>query len=490
MLWVVFAVYAVLSAWSMLHHVPWGDEVHSWNIAKSSGSFGDLLANSRYEGHPPGWYTILWIISRFTHRVGWIQAVQWTIACTTIFLVLFYSPFLVIIKAMLPFGYYFLFEYAVFSRNYGIGVLLVSALCLIIRQRFTLQYALYLILLFSLFQIHLIAMMLACGLHVYHLLLQRERQQKKIYLLADALIGLLFLLLALRSIYPPPDSALKVDFQDPTHTLAIKPFVYAPLRGFLPLPAWWKYNFWNTQFLLDTERMHHVIRYFQPLISMALIASIFWILWPNRKCLALFGTNLSISCVVSITCFTLGSARHAGFLFIALFAALWLFCYETSLTAGKLRLLIVLLSFQIVAGVFALVQTFRFPFSRLDRIQTLAGDVPAGSPLVTDYWTMNAYATFMNKPIYCVDLQKEKSFVMWNSEIAAVLKNPHRYSSGLAVLFTRPETPAVYLVSTYDPALLAELDEKLMSTYHVELFDKRDGAIEKGSNLYLYKITQ
>ena len=489
LLWIVFAVYAVFSAWSMLHHVPWSDEVHSWNIAKSSGSFGDLLANSRYEGHPPGWYTILWIISRFTHQVGWMQAVQWAIACTVIYLVLFCSPMPLILKVLIPFGYYFLFEYAIFSRNYAIGVLLVCLLCLIIRSRFPFQRVLYLILLYFLFNIHLIAMILACSLHVYYLLMQRERQQKKGYLLFDLLMGLVFLVLALRSIYPPPDSALKVDFQDSTHQLAIKSTVNAPLRSFLPLPAWWDYHFWNTQFLLDEKRMHGVIRFFQPFIALALIASIFWLLWPNRKCMALFGTNLLISCVVSVTSFTLGSARHAGFLFIAFFAAVWLFFYENRLTEGKARSIIALLSFQIVAGVFAFVETLRFPFSNLDQIKTLAGEVPPGDQLVTDYWTMNAYAAFMNKPIFCLDLQKEKSFVLWNSDMVAVLKNPYRYSSGLAALFAREGTHPVYMVSMSTPELLAGLDGHLFSTYHVELVDKREGAIEKGSNLYLYKIT-
>lgn len=489
LLWFLFIGYAALSAWSMMHHVPWSDEVHSWNIAKSSGSFSDLLANSRYEGHPPGWYTLLWIISRFTHQVGWLQVVQWVIACAVIFLVLFCSPFPMILKLLIPFGYYFLFEYAVFSRNYGIGVLLVCLLCVIIRRRFAFQYVLYLILLYLLFNIHLIAMILACSLHVYHLLLQRERQQKKLYLLFDVLIGLVFVALALRSIYPPPDSSLKVDFQDSTHVLAIKPFINAPLRSLVPIPAWWEYHFWNTQFLLDAEGIHGVIRYFQPLLALALIASVFWLLWPNRKCVALFGTNLLISGVVSITSFTLGSARHAGFLFIAFFAAVWLLFYENPLTVRKIRLTIVLLSFQIVAGVFAFVQTLRFPFSHLDQIKTLAGEVPARGQLVTDYWTMNAYAAFMNKPIYCIDLQKEKSFVVWNRDMVALLKNPYRYSSGLAALFAREGTHDVYMISMSKPQLLASIDPDLFSTYHVALFDKREGAIEKGSNLYLYKIT-
>jgi hypothetical protein len=354
------------------------------------------------------------------------------------------------------------------------------------RRRFRFQPVLYYILLFCLFNIHLIAMILACSLHVYHLLLQRERQQKKLYLLIEVLLGGLFLGMALWSIYPPADSTLHVDFQDSTHTLAFGPFVYSPLRSFLPMPAWWKYNFWNTQFLLDAGKMHGLL----PFVSLVVVASVFFVLWPNRKCLALFGTNLLLSGIVSITSFTLGSARHSGFLFIGAFAALWLFCYEMPLRAGKKQLILVLLSFQAVAALFVIWQTIRYPFSLLSQIGPLTAEVPAGRQLVTDYWTMNAYAAFMDRPIYCIDLQKERSFVMWNSDMAAVLKDPYRYCNGLSHLFQKEGIHEVYMISMSRAELLTDVDAKLLSEFRVELIDKREGAIEKGSNLYLYKIAE
>ena len=490
MLWIVFAIYAALCAWSMTHHGLWSDEVHSWNIAKSSNSYTDLLAHSRYEGHPPGWYSILWIISRFTHQVTWMQVAQCAIACSIVFLILFYSPFPTIIKVLIPFGYYFLFEYALFSRNYGIGVLLVCGICMVIRGNFRYQPVIYYVLLFFLFNIHLIAILLACSLHFYYLLLLKERRKKTGYLLIHTLIGVLFLSIALRLIYPPADSSLHVDFQDSLHTLDIKSFVYGPLRSFLPVPAWWMYHFWNTQFLLDAARTYSLLKFLNPFISIALAVSAFFLLWPNRKCLALFGVNLLLSGIVSITSFSMTSARHIGYLYIGFIAALWLYCYEYPLTTEKKRLTIVLFSFQLAAGIFATSQTIRHPFSNLDQIQAMVSKVPAGQKLVSDYWTMNAYAAFVNKPIYCVDLQKEKSYIMWNSEIVAMLKNPYRYSSGLPCLFCKDGINEVYMISMHNPGELSELDAELASCFHVDLIDKKEGAIEKGCNLYLYKISE
>jgi hypothetical protein len=488
--WIVFAVYAILSAWAMAHHELWSDEVHSWDIAKSSSNFGDLLARSRYEGHPPGWYSILWIITRFTHQIAWMQVVQWTIACSVVFLTLFYSPFPTIIKILIPFGYYFLFEYAIFSRNYGIGVLLVCGICLIIRDNFRLQPVIYYALLFFLFNIHLIAILLACSLHLYYLLLQKERRKNPWYLLIHALIGGIFLVLTLRLIYPPPDSALLAVSQGGLHPFDTLYITYGPLRSFLPVPAWWMYHFWNTQFLLNATRMQGTLKVLNTVMAIGLIAAAFFLLWPNRKCLALFGANLLLGGLISIAGFSLTSARYAGYLYIGFIAALWLYGYENQWTIKKKRLLILLTGFQLAAATFAIFQTIRFPFSNLGQIQPLCNEVPVGKELVSDYWTMNAYSAFVDKPIYCVDLQEEKSYITWDSEMTAMLKNPYRYCSGLNTLFHQDGINDAYMISMHDSGELSELDAKLTTSYHVDLIDKKEGAIEKGSNLYLYKISE
>ena len=79
-LWVVFVLYAIIIIYGMAHHEPWGDEIHSWNIAKGSNSFFDLISNTRYEGHPPVWYIILWTISKFTHDTAYFQLIHLIIA--------------------------------------------------------------------------------------------------------------------------------------------------------------------------------------------------------------------------------------------------------------------------------------------------------------------------------------------------------------------------------------------------------------------------
>lgn len=91
-LWVTFILYLILAGYTIASHEMWGDEIHSWNIAKGSAGFFDLIGNSRYEGHPPFWYVILWSISKFTHELVYVQAVHLIIASLSVFLILFFSP--------------------------------------------------------------------------------------------------------------------------------------------------------------------------------------------------------------------------------------------------------------------------------------------------------------------------------------------------------------------------------------------------------------
>ncbi|HEV8272299.1 MAG TPA: hypothetical protein VGQ04_13400, partial [Chitinophagaceae bacterium] len=122
--WFIFILYTALLGYSIVHHELWGDEIHSWNIAKGSNSFFDLIINTRYEGHPPVWYTILWTVSKFTHDTSYLQLIHLLIACAVVFVLLFYSSFPIVAKVLIPFGYFFLYEYAAISRNYAIGVLI------------------------------------------------------------------------------------------------------------------------------------------------------------------------------------------------------------------------------------------------------------------------------------------------------------------------------------------------------------------------------
>ena len=488
-LWSVFIIYLIISGYTIFNHELWLDEIHSWSIAKGSGSFLDLINNTRYEGHPPLWYTIMWLLSKFTHDLSYLQAIHFIIASFIIFLILFRSPLPIVQKMLLPFGYFFLYEYAAISRNYAIGVLLAFCICIIMRKSFKHKSILYYTLLFLLSNTHLLGLILAASFHVYFLLLQIENRIKTRSIVLHVCTGLLISLPAIYFIFPPSDSELNMDFWlnrwDFPRVLA---FGQSPLLSFFPVPAWWNYNSWNTQFLLEAKNEYGVLRFINFFISIAILVSAFFILKANKKSAMLFATNFLLSLIVSVVIFSLNSPRYSGFLFISLVVSYWLHCYEFTPLRKQQLLFNILLSIQIIAAVFSISKDIRFPFSNSYKVNELIREVPENELLVTDYRGLITVKAFTNKSLYCIDLQKEVAFVLWNKDIVAVYKNPNRYCNGVESLFQKQKIEKLYIISTSSPEVLANADVQLFNEFTVKLVDKREGAIEKGSNLYLYEI--
>jgi len=487
LLWGVYIVYLLVSGYAISHHEPWTDEVNSWNIAKGSHSYTDLIRNTRYEGHPPAWFTILWSISKFTHNVAYMKTAQWLIAAMVVYTILFLAPFPLLTKILIPFGYFFLFEYAAFSRDYSIGVLLACCICYILEKDFKYKPLLYYTLLFCLSNTHLLALILAAGLHLYFLLWTRQKGRK---ISIHILLGVIVSLPAVYFIFPPSDSMLNNNFWHNRITAAqLSALNGIPLRAFLPIPAWWNYHFWNTEFLLEAGNSLNFLKFANPLISIGLLALAALILRKSPKSLTLFIANVLVTAIVAVAVQPLTSARYSGFIFIGFIAAYWLYCNETPVTTSNSRLVNMLLLVQLTAGAFAVTKDIGRPFSNLYRVKELVNEVPAGNRLVTDYWTMSGYVTFMDKPAYCIDTRKEMSFIVWGADIPAIHNDPARYTGGLKDLFSRQHIDTVYMVTIAPEQQLFSTDPQLSGSFLITLVDKREGAIEKGSNLYLYRIS-
>ena len=490
-LWVIFLLYVLISTYTIANHEMWGDEFHSWNIAKASNTLSEVIHNSRYEGHPPVWYSILWTISRSTHHLGYVQLVHIIIACTSVFLLLFFSNLPVSLRVLIPFGYFFLFEYAILSRNYAVGILLAISICVVLSKNFRYKALVYYPLLFLLTNTHLLALLLAGSIHLYYLLLIYEQKKKLKSVYIHAFLGLLVALPACYFIFPPSDSQLNSQFWiDRWSIHHLFSFVQAPLRSFMPIPAWWKISFWNTQFLMELKDSSIIIFIISVLSSFVVVLLAFFVLKNNRKSLLLFFANFLLSFIVAVLVFPMTSTRYAGFIYIGFIVSFWLFCNETNVTRRNKFLIGFLLFVQLIGGVFSAIKDVRHPFSHAHQVKEILNQVPKGEKVVTDYWALNAVAAFIDKKMYCIDLGKEIFYLQWNSELGEICKKPYRYSDGVQKLFKDEGLKKVYMISTGSPSMLRNIDKQLYKSYKVELLEKREEAIEKGGGVYLYYIKQ
>jgi hypothetical protein len=105
------------------HHEMWRDEMNAFEIALHSASLSALFQNLHYEGHPPIWYLILWVASKFSAAPETAVIIHTGIVILIYMMIGLFSPFSVLEKLLLLSGYFLGFEYAVIARNYSLGIL-------------------------------------------------------------------------------------------------------------------------------------------------------------------------------------------------------------------------------------------------------------------------------------------------------------------------------------------------------------------------------
>lgn len=115
---VVLAAYLTVLCLGISHYIPWEDEGRAWIDARFFGLFTLVFHVLRFEGHPPIWYLILWPLAHLHlpfHFINWISA-----ACglAGVYFLLRFSPFPLVIRSLLPFGFILAYQYAVVARSY------------------------------------------------------------------------------------------------------------------------------------------------------------------------------------------------------------------------------------------------------------------------------------------------------------------------------------------------------------------------------------
>lgn len=131
----LLAVWAIVAGWAIASHAMWRDELQAWLIARDATSLAGLLANIRYDGHPALWHLLLMPLAHLTADPAAMQALHYAIALSTVGLVIFLAPLSWLERLLFPLGYFMLFEYAVKSRSYALGCLLLMLVCALWSQR-------------------------------------------------------------------------------------------------------------------------------------------------------------------------------------------------------------------------------------------------------------------------------------------------------------------------------------------------------------------
>lgn len=129
-------VYAAAHLGMAIVHEPWFDEAEAWQIARCVSLRTLILETTHYEGHPPLWHLILMPLAKAgaPYELS-LTLVSLLFMGTAVFLILWYAPFPRLVRLLLPFTYFFFYQYGVISRVYCVMVLEFVLLAMAYRRR-------------------------------------------------------------------------------------------------------------------------------------------------------------------------------------------------------------------------------------------------------------------------------------------------------------------------------------------------------------------
>lgn len=129
-------IYAAAHLGMALVHEPFFDEAEAWQIARCVSLRTLFLETTHYEGHPPLWHLILMPFAKagVPYELS-LTLVSLLFTGTAVLLILRYAPFPRLVRLLLPFTYFFFYQYGVISRVYCVMMLAFVLLAMAYRRR-------------------------------------------------------------------------------------------------------------------------------------------------------------------------------------------------------------------------------------------------------------------------------------------------------------------------------------------------------------------
>ena len=412
-------------------HVLWRDEWQAWMIAVPTPPPGEFFARLAYEGHPGLWHVLLWLAGRLWPDPLAMKLLSALVASGVAFVVAGFAPFTRPVRVLICSGYFLVFEYAVVSRNYGLGVLALACFAALALRRpraFVWQG----VALAVATEANLFATLLAVAAGVVVLAgwVADGRPAPRRFVVGAAVLAAGLGLCAWQ-MWPPADR------QYATLTtgldVAVGGRVLAGIwRALAPLP--WPGRFWWGNNLLDFTLLGRgPLMAVQPLLGLGAAALVTWMMPRRRDALGLWLAGGAVLLAMLYVVFP-GGLRHQGHWMVLALLALWLGGGFAALSPAKRRLWVALLCVQAAAGLLASAADVLLPFSasRAAGAFILARYPPDAAVVAEVDFACSPVAGVLGRPLYYPSGDRWGRFIRWDG-----LRHPNHDLSALAPLARR-----------------------------------------------------
>jgi hypothetical protein len=486
---IVVLAYLPVAIFAILHHEMWRDELHCWLVARDSATPWDVVRNRAYDGHPPLWYLLLWVLEKTTHDPRSMQVVHVAIAAGVVWVFACFAPFARFVRALFPFGYFPAYEYAAISRCYGLALLFGLLLCVHHPRRLERPGRTALLiaaLALTTTVATMVAAAYAAALIVEWFFARRagDRTARRAWIpigsAAAAVIA------AAICAWPPRDSTV-TQVKWPS----AMPSDDAPTRliaGLLPIPNA-DFFYWNSNALLSFEPFRRVAF----VVSLALAAWLLFVLSRDRGAATLFGVGTVLLVALFAGVYG-GDVRHHGFFFVLLVMSAWMAArgatgqndspWSRVRDAALVPTLTAVLLVHIPAAAIAIAYDYRYIFSsggRAANVLRARGLADALLVAEVDYPATAALGQLGGHAVaYSPRTRRTFSFVKWTKDRHWDPTDEETLGYATALGASRGDDPVLIMNRPLRPNLVDGVSV-------VRIAELYDSMIEE-ENFYIYRV--
>jgi hypothetical protein len=473
---IITFAYSLIGLTGIIHHEVWLDEAHHFLLAQESISLTDLFEKTKYEGHPQLWDILLFVVTRFTHDIFYMQLFNLLIMSLSCFLFLKYSRASLLFGTLVFCSYFFLYEYLVISRSYSLLLLALTSTFISIDQKRT--NAIYCSLIF-LSLTHVFGIIIS--LVLCFLLLNKSQGSLKRSIIISIVLFSIFILW---SIKVPKDHFLFHYDNDPV--FSFKRFSKAGgmfVKGLVPIPEFSLPVRWNSNFLISALGTAGgaigVIAYFAVLLVIR--EQKFYLRFY------LIATLLIIACM-TISPVTMG-VRYCGFFFI-LFIYIICYTFDWEAKVSNRRVVLLLCFVQIIAGIVFFIADLKYEFSNANKVARFIEERDLGNKpiMISSFSSAPAIAAYLDKKIYYPETCEKGNYCKWNTW--PFLLNSYQLSSRIETQLASRDTVVLILNQHYYHNTLQDTLRFSNKNITYSLAKRFDSAMVNNENYFLFYVVQ
>ena len=197
---IITLLYGIITLISVLHHEIWADEAQVWMLCKNL-SIPQLINHLHNEGHPSFFYLLVMPFAKIFSNIIYMQLICWFTMCCAVFLLIYKSPFNLIIKLSVLISAGFIYFLPVMARSYSILPFLIFLAVLLYLKRKE-HPILYASILFCIANTHIMMFGFAGILSLFYIIeCIKEKNLKKLQLISISIMifGILAVILQLHN---------------------------------------------------------------------------------------------------------------------------------------------------------------------------------------------------------------------------------------------------------------------------------------------------